>query len=349
MRLGKWLLFVVILAGCGSAPPAASPRATPDPSTGLILPAGYSAAIVATGLNQPTHIAVGPDGALYLTQLNGGENDGTGQVVRITKPGAAPEVVLDGLTKPTGLTWAGTELYIVAGNNVLESHVDSTGKFSSLVVAFANLPFNGRSEGQISTGPDGNLFFQSTGNETMPLASGFIYSARPGGGTKEIFARGLKNAYAMIWDKPTGRMYATEIGDGAIPGIGQPPEELNLVRRGGNYGWPYCYADQLENPAWHGTRDYCADTDVPLATFPPDSTPTGLAIYDRQLIAALWNGSPPRLMRVDMSSGQVAEFAAGFKRPIALLTVESDGSFDGLLVVDMDAGTVWRLLQTPPK
>jgi glucose/arabinose dehydrogenase len=344
MRVLKWLLLLMVLSACGSNTLVAS--GTPNPLTGLTLPSGYTASQVASHLNSPTHLAIGPDGALYLTQLNGGENDGTGQVVRFKTPNAPPEVVLEGLMKPTGLTWVGSDLYIVARNNVLLSHVDTAGQFSKPETVFADLPYNTRSEGQIFTGPDGNLYFQSTGNETSPKDSGFIYSAKPGESTKQIYARGLKNAYAMAWDSSNGRMYATEIGDGTIPGVGQPPEELNLIRRAGNYGWPYCYADQKENAAWNGTRDYCADTDVPLATFPPDSTPTGLALYDQGLIVALFNADVPRLMRVDVNSGAVTEFASGFKRAIALLTVTGSPAFNGLLVVDFEAGVVWRLTRS---
>ena len=37
-----------------------------------------------------------------------------------------------------------------------------------------------------------------------------------------------------------------------------------------------------------GNRNICANTDGPIALFPPHNTPTGLAVYDGKLIVALW-------------------------------------------------------------
>jgi glucose/arabinose dehydrogenase len=339
-RLAGWTIWLAVVVACAAqstlAPSASPPSTRLDQSTGLTLPDGYRSEVEVTGLKLPTHIAVGPDGAWYLTQLNGGENEGRGQVVRVKTPGADPEVVLDGLFKPTGLTWAGGALYIMSGTSVLVSHL-SDGKFEPPTALFKDLPFNGRSEGQIFTGPDGLLYFESTGNEGNPRDSGFIYTARPDGSELKVYARGLKNAYAMAWDD-RGKLYATEIGDGIIQDVGPFPEELNIIHRGGDYGWPYCYGNQQENHGAGGNRNICADTDVPLATFPPGTTPTGLAYFDGSLIVALWNGDPPRLLRVDPNSGQVSEFAFGFKHPIALLAVQ-----DRLLVVDMEGGVVYQI------
>jgi glucose/arabinose dehydrogenase len=249
--------------------------------------------------------------------------------------------VLDNLFKPTGLTFASGSLYIVSGNSVLVSH-NVDGKFDAPTPLFKDLPFNGRSEGQIFTGPDGLLYFESTGNEGIPTKSGFIYTANPDGSGLQVYAKGFKNAYAMAWDSKSGKLYATEIGDGNIDGVGPFPEELNQIYRGGDYGWPLCYANQLENHGLGGNRNICADTDIPLATFPPHTTPTGLAVFDGKLIVALWNGNPPRLLSVDMAIGTVSEFASGFKLPIALMTTP-DGN---LLVVDMGSGTLWQLART---
>jgi glucose/arabinose dehydrogenase len=334
------LITVLLTASCVAKTPESNTIPTPaamltDPATGLMLPPGYQAEIVGRGLNLPTHITTGADGVLYLTQLNGGENDQKGQVVRLAD--SKLDVVLDGLHKPTGLAWADDALYIVAGNNVLKSSFKDD-KFESPGVIWGDLPFNGRSNGQIFAAPDGMLYFQSTGNEGKIRDSGFIYVAKADGTDRKVYARELKNAYAMAWS-PTGQMYATEIGDGIIQNIGPFPEELNLIHFSGNYGWPYCYANQKENRAIGGNRNICADTDSPIAIFPSGSTPTGLAWFDSKLIVALWNGNPPRLISVDPANGAVSEFASGFKRPIALLTT----SDHQLLVVDMDAGVVYRL------
>src|SRR5260221_11050799 len=168
MRLLCCLVLTILLTACGVHNPTPDralnsvtlPTPT-DSATGLKLPPSYRAEILASGLNSPTRVALGPDGAYYLTQLKGGENDGRGQVVRIAKPGATPEVVLDNLTKPTGLTWAVGSLFIVAGNRGLVSHVKD-GEFDAPTAPFKDFPFNGCSERQFCTRPDRLLHFHHT-------------------------------------------------------------------------------------------------------------------------------------------------------------------------------------------
>jgi glucose/arabinose dehydrogenase len=341
------ILIVLAAVGCSPAPQNSTVKtimlraaqATPPPSGahGLTLPTGYTAEKLTSALNAPTHLALGPDGLLYITQLNGGENDGRGQVVRIGRDGSL-ETVLDGLFKPVGLTFAGGSLYVAAGSTILISR-PKDGSYAPPEPFVSNIPFNGRSIGQIFTSPDGLIYYQSTGNETIPNTSGQILTIKPDGGERRVYARGLKNAYAMAWDAKTQQMFATEIGDGYILGVGPFPEEINRIQRGGSYGWPLCYGKQLENRAAGGKRAICADTDPALVTFPASSTPTGLAVLDGKLIVALWNGSPPALFSVDPATAAAAPFASGFARPIALLTTTDNA----LLVLDQDDGALWRL------
>ena len=57
-------------------------------------------------------------------------------------------------------------------------------------------------------------------NETDPLT------------VKEIYAYGFRNPHRMAWDKTNAnRMLATDIGESNI-------EELNIIEKGGDYGWP---------------------------------------------------------------------------------------------------------------
>jgi glucose/arabinose dehydrogenase len=327
-----------------------APAAHSQAGTATLAP-GYSATVIATGLRLPTHIAYGPDGALYATELNGGENDGTGRIVRVNLDGQPPTPVLENLLKPVGLTFAGDRLYFTARERLYVSQMKD-GKLSIPEDVFGEgLPFNGRSIGQVALGPDGNLYFQSTGNEGIPRDSGFIYSMKPGTKDRKIYARGFKNAYSFAWNVDTGMMLATEIGDGSIPGVGQPPEELNVVRLGGDYGWPQCYADQRENPLWGGNRNICADTDVPLALFPPQNTPTSVAFFDGAIIVSLFNGSPPRLVRVDPHNGTWADFGRVGQQPIALLSEQAGAApatlTGALLVLDFADGSLTRVQKSP--
>ena len=303
------------------------------------LPAGYTLEPLVTGLQSPTQLTFGPDGRLWLTQLAGGENAETGQVVAVNLKTKKQAVMLRNLFKPTGLAVTKTDLWVQAGNRLLRAPLTQQGVGKPEVI-LQNLPNNGRSLGTLTLTPDGGLLYETSGALTANGAqkgSGILWRLDPGNPKPEPLATGFKGAYGHTFG-PEGTLYTTEIGDDPMNGA-PPPDELNVVKTGADYGWPKCYGRQLPAKNTGGTAEFCKTTQAPLALFAPGATPTSVAVSPfapDKLFVALWTLS--KVVEVDTKTGEVTPFITGITLPQDLLV-----SGDTLLASSFATGTVYRI------
>jgi glucose/arabinose dehydrogenase len=121
----------------------------------------------------------------------------------------------------------------------------------------------------------------------------------------ERFATGIRNGEGFAIDA-AGHIFVTQHGRDQLhanwPDLYKPEqeatlpaEELLLLRRGGDYGWPACYYDGIQRklvlaPEYGGNGGRkvgrCATKIAPIAAFPAHWAPNDMALYDQQQFPA---------------------------------------------------------------
>jgi glucose/arabinose dehydrogenase len=303
---------------------------TPEAPLSFTLPDGFTAYALPYLFRQPTQFFV-EGNQLWLAQLNGGEGENQGQVLRLNLDSGEQIVVAEGLDKPTGIALLEGRLWIATRDALLQ--MDPTEP-TSLTTLLMDLPNNGRSNGTLTVTPDGRLLYETSGTRRDDN-SGRLWELDPQTGESRDVARGLKNGYAHVFDED-GRLWITEIGDGSVDGV-TFTDELNLVMTGANFGWPTCYGRELGGPDCDGVRPA-------VTVFPDHSTPTGIAVSpfaDDTLLVALWLTNEvveiPVSLVDDNAVVEYRPFISDMQNPQHLFTTP-----DGVLwVSEFGTGQIW--------
>jgi glucose/arabinose dehydrogenase len=339
----------------------------------LMAPPGFQISVFAAGLGKARFMAVSPAGDIYLSVPP------QGQILVLpdkNKDGVADRVVVfaEGLDQPHGLVFRGKEL-IVAENGRLTSLVDTNSDLSADVkdVLSEDIPSGGEhSSRTVVQGANGNLYVAAGSScnvcieEDQRRATVMRFTAQ--GGKGEIFARGLRNTVGLSVHPVTGELWGVDNGRDML-GDNVPPEELNLIAGGADYGWPYCYGNAVPDPEF-GTPRRCAITQPPAVAMQAHSAPLGLTFgqnlafpdeYQQTLFIAFhgsWNRSEPtgyKLIGVPFAAGKpqggAFDIITGWLqddepwgRPVAPLV----GSDAALYLSDDVAGAVYRITWKAP-
>ncbi len=163
---------------------------------------------------------------------------------------------------------------------------------SERVLLEESQPFGNHNGGKIAFGPDGRLYIglgdggssndpRGNGQDTSTLLgavlridvddvpSGADYgipSDNPfasGGGAPEIYAYGIRNPWKFSFDAETGDLWLGDVGQGRW-------EEINRIRRGGNYGWV-----RTEGPDCYRSTCDLSDYEAPVFSYPHDNSDQG--------------------------------------------------------------------------
>lgn len=332
------LVGVVSLVSCVADDPVRSPGAL---DADVVL----EASVVVSGLDRPTQLAIADDGAWYIAQLAGEENEMSGQVLRIdpSDPIGSRSVVLDGLDKPTGVAVFAGSLWVMERHRLVRASLDG----AELTVVVDDMVSNGRSEGSLTVDGD-RLLFDTSGRLSQrteqPLdptsSSGVLWSIDAGGEISPV-ASGFKHAYAQTRGLD-GVLWTTEIADGEYDGR-PAPDEIVAIIPGADHGWPRCVGDNIAVAEFGGSEEECAELQPSQVLFSVGATPTGLAFAPweaGQLLVALWGTGEVVAVSVESAkapSGPMVVFD-GAERPQHLV---AEG--DRVLVVDHATGRILAL------
>ena len=347
----------------------------------LELPEGFTISVFAEGFTRPRMMAQGPDGRVYVT-LNATnevailqDTDGDGVSDSQTIQGDLGDLsVLHGIEIVDG------SIYLAGEKKVVQASLAEDGSIGELSPIVENLPDGDQHAYRtLAQGPDGMLYLDSGSScnaclETNPENAAVLRFNTDGSG-REIFASGLRNTQGFDWQPTTGQMWGADHGIDHH-GNDEPPEEINLLIEGNDYGWPYCYADQVANtaipypaPQGYGTiQAYCEDaTTGTTETYQAHSAPINLKFYEGDMfpeeyqgdafvtMRGSWNRYPAtgyKVVRLDfdesgelqgaedfVSSWLIENGTAHFGRVAGLLVLD-DGS---LLISEDTNGVIYRV------
>ncbi len=253
--------------------------------------------------------------------------------------------------------------------SVNESDPNLADPSSEVVILEVEQPYSNHNGGQIEFGPDGYLYVAlgdggsagdpfGSGQDTGTLLGAILrldvsgasadagYAIPPDnplvgvpGARGEIWAYGLRNPWRFSFDTETGLLWTADVGQNAY-------EEINVVSRGGNYGWNImegrqcfsprrgCDASGLELPvAEYGRSDGCSVTGGHVYRGSDQPDLVGAYVYGDFCTGRIWGvrydgetATEPQLL-VD-SDLEITSFGMGMDGSLYVL-----GRDDGIYLV----------------
>lgn len=252
---------------------------------------------VVRGLHQPVSFAFDPRGRIWFVEKSVGDvrvfdpRTGLQHVFfRVADVISDKEQGLDGIaldprfpSEPYVFVFVTRSVDGIPTDEILRLTASGRGRpVSKVIYSSPASPLHEHSGGRLLFGPDGMLYVV-VGDATNPANAQDLSSTRgkilrlttdgkaaPGNPFgNRVWAYGIRNSFGLAFDPLTGNLWETENGP-------ECNDELNLIRRGQNYGWGPSAACGSATPPRDTNRDG-PDPRLPLRWFTPTIAPTGIA------------------------------------------------------------------------
>jgi glucose/arabinose dehydrogenase len=307
----------------------------------LKVPDGWEVSVAASGLGKARMLYTGPNGQLYVTRRDAGDvlmlkdenKDNRFEQV---------ETVIADFTAVHGITIKDGWIYLCNNNEVRRYLLNPDGTFGKMELLIADLPNGGQHPNRtMDFGPDGMLYI-SVGTQCndckeadKEVAS--MLQVNPATWKRKIYASGLRNTIGFDWHPETRELWGIDNG-GDGKGNNWPPEEVNKIVEGGNYGYPFVYAKQevdesREDPSGNSKEEFAKGTVPSVLELQAHSAPIAFQFFhqaagipaeyqDDALICwhGSWNRRKPvgfKVQRIIFENGVATgaeDFLTGFAR-----------------------------------
>jgi aldose sugar dehydrogenase len=275
---------------------------------------GFGTEVIAQNLEVPWALAFLPDDRMIFTERGGNVNILDGQNVKnvgkITVTQNGESGLMGIAVDPNFNENHYIYLYYTSGNYNRISRFNLGETLTNETILIGNIPaaaiHNG---GRLKFGPDGKLYattgetgnaalaqdLNSLGGKILRLnTDGSVPSDNPFG--TYVYSYGHRDPQGITWG-PTGIMYASEHGESAN-------DELNIITKGGNYGWPLYQGNDTSSGYIKPLRGY---TEFTLA-------PSGIAFYQKAVWIAGLRGSQLRKVTLSDDGNSVMGEKAFFRQ-----------------------------------
>jgi glucose/arabinose dehydrogenase len=317
-------------ASSGPAPSSPAPSGPAPSSPGSQSPTTkvgkLTATDVATGLTSPWGLVALKDGSTLVSERDTGKilhvvKTRTTEVTRLSAVDPGGEGGLLGLAMTPDERTVFAYFTAAQDNRIVSMSWDGS-KLGHPRTILSGIPKGLRHNGgRLVVGPDGYLYVGTgeTGDESLSQNKRSLggkilritFDGKPAPQNpfdNEVYSYGHRNVQGLAFDDHD-RLWASEFGD-------QTWDELNLITKGGNYGWPEAEGsakiDGLTNPkvVWRTSQ----------------ASPSGLAYWRGELWMAALRGE--RLWEIPLDGTKTGEprdqFANKYGR-LRSVTVSADG------------------------
>lgn len=284
------------------------------------LPPGFSAELIASGIDNPRVVRVAPNGDLFVADSDANQV----RVYRLAEP-AQDGIFAGNLNQPYGIAFypPGDDpqwVYVANSDSIVRfayrsGDLKASGDPETIV---DNIPANHHWTRDIVFSPDGKTLYLSVGSgsnvaedmgkepeggldawaKSKPLGATWgsedgradVLAFDPDGKNGRIVATGLRNCSGMTVQPATGALWCV-VNERDGLGDNVPSEYATVVRDGAFYGWPWYYIGNNQDPRYKGERpDLAGKADIPDVLMQAHSAPLNITFYEGKSFPAEYKG-----------------------------------------------------------